>query len=224
MGHLAAPTMAGCRLTWPDGCRRWLPVWLPGSANAGDGRALRLITAGQVIGTVQVTHRRQQSHGGPADETIRSGIDGTDYLIDLSGRGRIPASIVQRCQNRLGRRRRRPGASLARTKSPGGHSTPRGREGRPRPHMPMTVRPTAEGASKPGEGEACRQQPLCGRGTRVTSVQGGADPRCPLASPPPRGRRGSRTPGSHQRLTTSWLSPSAARRCRQPSAQASGRL
>ena len=127
--------MAGCRLTWPDGCRRWLPVWLPGSANAGDGRALRLITAGQVIGTVQVTHRRQQSHGGPADETIRSGIDGTDYLIDLSGRGRIPASIVQRCQNRLGRRRRRPGASLARTKSPGGHSTPRGREGRPRPHM-----------------------------------------------------------------------------------------
>jgi len=21
--------MAGCRLMWPDDCRRWLPVWLP---------------------------------------------------------------------------------------------------------------------------------------------------------------------------------------------------
>ena len=29
MGHLAAQTMAGCRLMSPDICRRWLPVWLP---------------------------------------------------------------------------------------------------------------------------------------------------------------------------------------------------
>jgi hypothetical protein len=29
MGHLAAQTMAGCRVMWPDTCRRWLPVWLP---------------------------------------------------------------------------------------------------------------------------------------------------------------------------------------------------
>jgi hypothetical protein len=29
MGDLAAQTMAGCRLVWPDICRRWLPVWLP---------------------------------------------------------------------------------------------------------------------------------------------------------------------------------------------------
>src|SRR5215469_13941264 len=28
-GHLAAQTMAGCRLAWPDICGRWLPVWLP---------------------------------------------------------------------------------------------------------------------------------------------------------------------------------------------------
>ena len=28
-GHLAAQTMAGCRLTSPDICGRWLPVWLP---------------------------------------------------------------------------------------------------------------------------------------------------------------------------------------------------
>ena len=29
MGHLAAQTMAGCRVMWPDTCRRWLPVWPP---------------------------------------------------------------------------------------------------------------------------------------------------------------------------------------------------
>ena len=62
--------------------------------------ASRLITAGQVIGTLQVTHRREGSHGGPADEMVRSGIGGTAYQIDLSDRGRIPASIVQRCQSR----------------------------------------------------------------------------------------------------------------------------
>jgi hypothetical protein len=34
--------------------------------------------------------------GGPADETVRSGIGGTGYAIDPGHRGRIPASIVQR--------------------------------------------------------------------------------------------------------------------------------
>ena len=29
MGDLAAQTVAGCRLMWPNTCRRWLPVWLP---------------------------------------------------------------------------------------------------------------------------------------------------------------------------------------------------
>jgi hypothetical protein len=29
MGNLAAQTMAGCRLAWPDICGRCLPVWLP---------------------------------------------------------------------------------------------------------------------------------------------------------------------------------------------------
>jgi hypothetical protein len=64
---------------------------------------LRLITVGQVIGTLQVTHRRQGSHGGPADETARSGIGGTGYAIGLGDRGRILASIVQRCQSSHGR-------------------------------------------------------------------------------------------------------------------------
>ena len=34
MGHLAAQTMAGCRLLWLDACRRWLPVGLPGTRPA----------------------------------------------------------------------------------------------------------------------------------------------------------------------------------------------
>ena len=52
MGQLAAPTMAGCRLAWPNACRRWLPVWLPGNQRTrAAAEALRLITTGQVIGT-----------------------------------------------------------------------------------------------------------------------------------------------------------------------------
>jgi len=94
-----------------------------------------LITVGQVIGTLQVTHRRQGSHGGPADETVRSGIGGTDYQIDLSDRGRIPASIVQRCQNSHGKMAPTAWRIADPNQSPGGQSTPRGREGRPRPHM-----------------------------------------------------------------------------------------
>src|SRR5215831_11594902 len=37
-GHLAAQTMAGCRLMSPDACRRWLPVWLPILVSAAHGR------------------------------------------------------------------------------------------------------------------------------------------------------------------------------------------
>jgi hypothetical protein len=36
MGDLAAQTMAGCRLVWPDVCRRWLPVWLPNLVSAAN--------------------------------------------------------------------------------------------------------------------------------------------------------------------------------------------
>jgi hypothetical protein len=43
----------------------------------------------------------------PADETVRSGIGGTDYVIDPSDHGRIPASIVQRHQAATGGRCRR---------------------------------------------------------------------------------------------------------------------
>ena len=95
--------MAGCRLAWPDACRRWLPVWLSGNrrtrATAG---ALRLITTGQVAdhraGSL-ITGREATTaakitvaldddlDGGPADETARSGIGGTGYEIDLSDRG-----------------------------------------------------------------------------------------------------------------------------------------
>ena len=78
IGHLAAQTMARCRLTWPDACRRWLPFGPRNRGTRAVAGALRLITAGQVIGTLQVTHRRQESRGGPADETFRSGIGGRD--------------------------------------------------------------------------------------------------------------------------------------------------
>jgi hypothetical protein len=91
-----------------------------------------------VIGTVQVTHRRQGSHRGPADATIRSAIGGTDYQIDLSDRRRIPASIIQRCQSRHGKTVPAAWRIADPNQSPGGQSTPRGREGRPRPHISVT--------------------------------------------------------------------------------------
>jgi hypothetical protein len=58
MGDLAAQTVAGCRLMWPDICGRWLPVWLPESTEGAAAAAWRLIAAWQVIGTVQVAHHR----------------------------------------------------------------------------------------------------------------------------------------------------------------------
>jgi hypothetical protein len=38
IGDLAGETMAGYRLTWPDICRRWLPVWLPNLVSAANVR------------------------------------------------------------------------------------------------------------------------------------------------------------------------------------------
>jgi hypothetical protein len=52
---------------------------------------------------------------GPKDKTVRSGMGGADYEIDLSDGGRIPASIVQQYQAATGGRCRRPSASLTRT-------------------------------------------------------------------------------------------------------------
>ena len=81
--------------------------------------ALRLITAGQVTGhragspitgmeattAAKITVDLDDDlGGGPADETARSGIGGTGYKIDLSDRGRIPASFVQRYHAATGRR------------------------------------------------------------------------------------------------------------------------
>jgi len=57
--------MARCRLTWPDACRRWLPVWLPGSADAGGGRGAAVDHGRTGDRSLQITHRRQGSHSGP---------------------------------------------------------------------------------------------------------------------------------------------------------------
>ena len=73
--------------------------------------------------------------GGPADETSRSRIGGTNYEIDLSDRGRIPASIVQQYQAATGGRCSRPDAITDANQPPGGKSTMCGREG-PRSQMP----------------------------------------------------------------------------------------
>src|SRR5262245_6557384 len=133
MSDLAAQTMAGCRLTWPDACRRLAPRLAPRNrqTRAAPG-ALRLIAAGQVIGTVRVAHYRHGGHGGGApDATVRSRIGGMDYEIDLSDRGRIPCQPCSAVSSRHGRTAPPPGASLTRT-NPRGQSTMRGRE-RPTP-------------------------------------------------------------------------------------------
>jgi hypothetical protein len=79
----------------------------------GGGLDAESIRAGEVTGTVRAANRRPGSHDGgednrrpfeedpgdgPADETVRPGIGGTNHEIDLSERGRIPATIVQRYQ------------------------------------------------------------------------------------------------------------------------------
>jgi hypothetical protein len=50
VGDLAAETLAGCRLVWPDVCRRWLPF---GSLKRAEPTgAVRVIAAEQVIDSV----------------------------------------------------------------------------------------------------------------------------------------------------------------------------
>jgi hypothetical protein len=56
--------------------------------------------------------------GGPADETVRSGIGGTDYEIELSGHT-DPASIVQQYQAATAGRWRRTDALADANQSPG---------------------------------------------------------------------------------------------------------
>jgi hypothetical protein len=77
--------------------------------------------------------REEDLDGGPAGETVRFGIGGTDDETDVSARGRIPAGVIQPYRAAVGGRRLRPGASLTGT-NPGGQSTMRSSEG-PRPHM-----------------------------------------------------------------------------------------
>jgi hypothetical protein len=52
MGDLAGETVAGCRLVWPDACRRWLPVWLPELTHGGGRRGAARSRPWEVIGTV----------------------------------------------------------------------------------------------------------------------------------------------------------------------------
>src|SRR5262249_5289853 len=136
MGHLAGQTMAGCRLMSPDVCRRWLPVWLPGVGGRGAAGALRLITVGQVTGTLQVTHRRQGSLGGPADETVRSGTVALAYLPPQQARAvthlaveyfgeQYPVTVAVAESTRCSTRRT-PGSEAERTatwRMPRGHSS-----------------------------------------------------------------------------------------------------
>jgi hypothetical protein len=68
IGGLAAETMARCRRTWPDKCRRWLPVWLP------------KIVAG----------RRQRAHDEFLPVEVKSGI------ADLVGRTEASISATPR--------------------------------------------------------------------------------------------------------------------------------
>jgi hypothetical protein len=59
--------MAGCRLMWPNACRRW-PCLAPRNrrTRAAAG-VLRLITAGQVTGTVEAAYYRYGGHNGGED-------------------------------------------------------------------------------------------------------------------------------------------------------------
>src|SRR5689334_7963716 len=105
MGHLAAPTMAGRRLAWPDACRRWLPVWLPGTGGRG------WIEASQA--------QNADIRPGPENWASRSAT--------------AAGSRQYQAHPPAGWRWRRPDASLMRT-DPSAASTD-ARLGRPRPHM-----------------------------------------------------------------------------------------
>ena len=132
MGDLAAETMAGCRLVWRGVCRRWLPVWPPRIGCGGSAHVLRLITAGHVIGTVQVPITGMEAtmatkitivleddlEGGPADEAIRFGVGGTGYESDLNASNAAPfrrqlAPYIEHARRAGTRARSRPGRTAA---------------------------------------------------------------------------------------------------------------
>jgi len=62
MGNLAAETMAGCRLMWPDIRRRWLPGWLP-----------NLVSAANVREPGQADESRRYPRSGNSWHTWRTG-------------------------------------------------------------------------------------------------------------------------------------------------------
>jgi hypothetical protein len=89
------------------------------------------------VGTVSVTHRGQEAgvatkvtvvleddlDGGPADETVRFGLDGVEYEIDLSKqhartfRRELASFLVHARRAELGRRRRPARGSSGRRRS-----------------------------------------------------------------------------------------------------------
>jgi hypothetical protein len=43
-------TMAGCRLVWPNACRRWLPIWLPDIVSPANGWHRRCLAERRLTG------------------------------------------------------------------------------------------------------------------------------------------------------------------------------
>ena len=62
MGNLAAETLAGCRLMWPEVCGRWLPVWLP-----------NLVSAANIRKPGQADESRRYPRSGSSWHTWRTG-------------------------------------------------------------------------------------------------------------------------------------------------------
>jgi hypothetical protein len=58
--------MAGCRLAWPDACRRWLPVWLPGTGGRGRIEASQVQNADLRPLGHRTGHRAQRPRPDPA--------------------------------------------------------------------------------------------------------------------------------------------------------------
>ena len=69
MGHLAAQTMARCRLTWPDARRRWLPFGSPESTDAGGGRC-GAVDHGRMVRQL-MRDRVQRNLGSPQSRVTR---------------------------------------------------------------------------------------------------------------------------------------------------------
>ena len=70
MGDLAAQTMAGCCLMWPELCRRWLPVWLPTLVSSFRGRRCAL-TAFQTLTHEGSRCREIAADGRPGSPATR---------------------------------------------------------------------------------------------------------------------------------------------------------